>query len=75
MNYKIYIYIYECLLVLCKCKTFYERHIYKWQHSKSYIMPQTTDLFYHTSFFAKSNMLLSFSPHFFANIEGAYTPT
>ena len=49
--------------------------VFKWQHSKSYIMPQTTDLFYHTNFFAKSNMLLSFSSHFFANIEGAYTPT
>ena len=37
-------------------------------------MPQTTDLFFHTIFFGKFNMLTSLSLHFVANIEGAYTP-
>ena len=45
------------------------------QHSKSYIIPQPTDLFCHTILLAKFNMLTSFSLHFLANIEGAYTPT
>ena len=45
---------------------------YKWQHSNYYIMPQPTDLFCHANFFAKFNMLTSFSLHFFANIEGEY---
>ena len=43
--------------------------------SKSYTMPQATDLFCHIILLAKFNMLISFSPHFLANIEGAYTPT
>ena len=37
-------------------------------------MPQPTDLFCHTILLAKFNMLTSFSPHFLANIEGAYNP-
>ena len=41
--------------------------------SKSYIMPQPTELFCHIIFLAKFSMLLSFSPHFLPNIEGAYT--
>ena len=45
------------------------------QHSKSYIIPQPIDLFCHTILLAKFNILTSFSPHFLANIEGAYTPT
>ena len=48
---------------------------FNWQHSKSYVMPQPTDLFCHTIFLAKFNMLMSFSPHFLANMEGSYTPT
>ena len=48
---------------------------FNWQHSKSYIMPQPTDLFCNTILCAKSIMLTSFSQHFLANIEGAYTPT
>ena len=48
---------------------------FNWQHSKSYIMPQPTDLFCHTVLFAKFNMLTNFSPHFLVNIEGAYIPT
>ena len=36
---------------------------FNWQHSKSYIMPQSTDFFCHTMFFAKFNMLRSFSLH------------
>ena len=44
-----------------------------WQHSKSYIMLEPTDLFSHTIFFAKFNMLTSLSLHFLVNIEGAYT--
>ena len=35
-------------------------------------MPQPTDLFCHTILSAKFNTLTSFSPHFLANIEGAY---
>ena len=38
------------------------------------IMPETTDLFWHTTFFAKFNMLRSLSMHFLGNIEEAYTP-
>ena len=37
-------------------------------------MPETTDLFWHTTFFAKFNMLRSLSMHFLGNIEEAYTP-
>ena len=48
---------------------------FKWQYSKSYIIPQTTNLFCHKILFFEFNILTSFSPHFFANIEGAYTPT
>ena len=46
-----------------------------WQHSRSYIMLQPTDLFCHIILFAKSNMLTRFNPHFLANNEAAYTPT
>ena len=46
---------------------------FKWQHSKSYIMPQPTDQFCHTILFAKFNMSC-FSPHFLGNIEEAYAP-
>ena len=35
-------------------------------------MPQPTGLFCHTILSAKFNTLTSFSPHFLANIEGAY---
>ena len=48
---------------------------FTWQHSKYYTIPQPTDLFCHTILWAKFNMLTSFSLHFLANIEGAYTPT
>ena len=48
---------------------------FNWQHSKFYIIPQSTDLFCHTILLTKLNMLTSFSPHFLANIERAYTPT
>ena len=34
------------------------------------LIPQPIDLFCHTIFLAKFIMLTSFSPHFFANIEG-----
>ena len=47
---------------------------FNWQHSKSYIIPQPTDLFCRRIFLPKFNMLTSFSPHFFTNIEAAYTP-
>ena len=38
-------------------------------------MAQFIDLFRHTILLAEFNMLTSFSLHFLANIEGAYTPT
>ena len=38
-------------------------------------MAQFIDLFLHTILLAEFNMLTSFSLHFLANIEGAYTPT
>ena len=38
-------------------------------------MAQRIDLFFPTIFFAKFNMLTSFSPHFLANLERAYIPT
>ena len=49
--------------------------LFKWQHSNSYVMPQPTDLFCHTIFFAKFSVLTSFSLQFCGNIERAYTPT
>ena len=49
--------------------------LFKWQHSKSYVMPQPTDLFCHTIFFAKFSILTNFSLQICANIEGTYTPT
>ena len=48
---------------------------FNWQHSKSYIIPQPADLFCHTILLVNFNMLTSFSPHFVANIEEAYTAT
>ena len=48
---------------------------FNWQHSKSYIMSQPTDVLSHAISFGKFNMLTSFSVHFLANIEGVYTPT
>ena len=52
----------------------FPKESFTWQHSKSYIMPQPTDLFCHTIFFAKFSMLTSSSLQFLANIEGGYTP-
>ena len=49
--------------------------LFKSKHSKSNVMPQPIDLFCHTIVFAKFSMLTSFSLHFCANMEGAYTPT
>ena len=43
------------------------------QHSKSYIIPQPTDLICLTILLAKFNMLRRFSLHFLAYIEEAYT--
>ena len=50
---------------------------FNWQncHCKSYIISQPTDLCCHTIVLAKFSMLTSFSPHFLANVEGAYIPT
>ena len=45
-----------------------------WQHSKTYIMPQPTDLFCHAIILAKFNMLC-FNLHLPANIEGSHIPT
>ena len=44
--------------------------VFNWQHSKSHIIPQPTDLFCHTILLAEFNMLTSFIPHFLADIEG-----
>ena len=46
---------------------------FNWQHSKSYIMLEPTDLFCHTIFFSIFNMLTSLSLQFLLNIYGAYT--
>ena len=46
--------------------------LFKLQHFMS-VMPQPTDLFCHTIFFAKFSILTSFSVQFCANIEGTYT--
>ena len=48
--------------------------VFNWQHSKSYTIPQPTDLFCHVILLAKFNMFTSFSLHFLVNIEGAYYP-
>ena len=82
LNHPVFITVVSLLFKLEDKKEFHEEiksqwstlRGFNWQHSKSHIIPQPSDLFCHTILLTKFNMLTSFSPHFVANIERAYTP-